>query len=87
MIGKLGLQTFKVIDNIKFKESQRPYQTDGLPAYAVRYLDNVITDETEVWDLQHNAVIDFKSLISILRFNNMSKREQKKLLKENQSAI
>jgi len=52
---------------IKFKETQRPYQTDGLDAYIILCYDDKLTDETPVIKLGDDKPFPFKTLLSILK--------------------
>lgn len=69
-------------EEIEFMSSKRPYQTDGLPAYAIGALDDDITDETPVVDISTGEVLTFKSLMSILNFNNLSEKDRKAILRD-----
>ena len=75
--------TYKELDYKKFLDSQRPYQTDGLPAYAVLCYDDNLTDDTPVKNIITNEIMTFKQFISILSFMDMTKDEQKEILKIN----
>lgn len=65
---------YQLLDYYKFKDSQRPYQTDNLPAYVILCYDNNLTDDTLVIDLITNSTIDFKTFLSILICMNLDKK-------------
>ena len=64
----------------EFNDSKRPYQTDGLPAYAVLCYDNDIKESTPVKNITTGEVMPFKAFITLLRMMNMTKKEQRKVL-------
>lgn len=68
-------------DLIKFNDSQRPYQTDGLEAYIIRSYNNKLEDNTEVLVLKDNSIISYKTLLSIIMISQISKSEIKELKK------
>lgn len=70
-----------VKDIIKFNDSQRPYQTDGLPAYVIQCYDDNLTNDTPVLDINSNEIISFKSFISLLILMNMNDNEIKEFKK------
>jgi len=72
---------FKLIDLIQFNDSQRPYQTDNLPAYIVQCYDDNITDDTKVLSLHRNEVINVKQLLALLT-PLPSKKELKEYIKD-----
>lgn len=47
-----------------FYDSKRPYQTDGLPAYAVLCYDDEITDDTVVLNINTNETITFRTFMN-----------------------
>jgi hypothetical protein len=64
----------------EFNDSKRPYQTDGLPAYAVLCYDNDIKESTPVKNITTGEIMPFKAFITLLRMMNMTKKEQRKVL-------
>lgn len=62
-------------DLIKFNDSQRPYQTDGLDAYVIQCYDNKLTNDTKVLCLNTNEIITYKDFINILIYLNTEKKE------------
>jgi hypothetical protein len=68
---------FDVGTYVRFNDSQRPYQTDGLDAYIVQCYDDKLNDNTPVLSLQSNEVMTLKQLLSILEWLNKSNEEQK----------
>jgi hypothetical protein len=72
---------YSMLDYLKFKDSQRPYQTDGLEAYVIQCYDNNLTLKTKVLSLQNNTIISIKELLNSINISNMSKKEIKKFIK------
>jgi predicted RNA-binding Zn-ribbon protein involved in translation (DUF1610 family) len=68
------------IEDIKFNDSQRPYQTDGMDAYIIEAYDDFITNENKVLCLKDNEIITVKYLIDEILLMNMSKKEIKESL-------
>ena len=64
----------------EFNDSKRPYQTDGLPAYAVLCYDDDIKESTPVKNITTGEIMPFKAFITLLRMMNMTKKEQRKVL-------
>ena len=77
--GKNG--QYELYDYIAFKESQRPYQTDGLPAYAVLCYDDNLTENTPVINVTTNEKMSFKQFMATIEFMNMTEEERKMILK------
>lgn len=77
---KKGNDQYEVI---KFKESQRPYQTDGLDAYIIKAYDDELADDAEVNYIKGSDksvyCLKFKELMTILEALNMPKNIFKKL--------
>ena len=72
--------TYKLLDEVKFQESQRPYQTDGLNAYSIRCYDDKLSDDTQVVDVKDmSKMMSFKAFMAMLQFDNMSEKEQKEV--------
>ena len=66
----------------EFNDSKRPYQTDGLPAYAVLCYDDNLTDNTPVINVTTNEKMSFKQFLYYLYAMNMSDKELKQLIKD-----
>ena len=64
-----------------FNDSQRPYQTDGLPAYIVQCYDNKLKTTTPVLDLVSGATISFHDFMMRLQCMNQSDADVKEMLK------
>lgn len=71
---------FVLADYIKFKDSQRPYQTDGLPAYVIQCYDDKLTDDTKVVDITTNEIMSFKSFIGLLTWMNLPDQEKIRII-------
>ena len=71
---------FILSDYIQFKDSQRPYQTDGLPAYVVLCYDDNLTEDTPVKNINTGEIMSFKSFISIIIWMNMSNNDKKEII-------
>lgn len=80
LVTKNGIK-FVLRDDIEFRDSKRPYETDGLPAYAVGALNDKITDETPVVDLKTGEIMSFKSLMAIIFFTNISNKDRKDIIR------
>ena len=65
---------------IKFYDSKRPYQTDGLDAYIIKTYNDKIEDDTIVQNVKTNEEIKFKDFLNILLFDNLSNNEKKELI-------
>ena len=63
----------------EFNDSKRPYQTDGLPAYAVLCYDDNLTDDTPVKNIITNEIMSFKQFMALIAFMNMDEKELKDL--------
>jgi hypothetical protein len=77
MVTDTNGNKFVLYEQIAFKDSQRPYQTDGLPAYAVRCLDDKITKDTPVLNIVDNkemALYQFINYLYYLNLPNTTKR-------------
>ena len=80
--GKLFSKDGKDIGKeIQFKDSQRPYQTDGLEAYIILAYDDKIEKDTPVLSIKTGEIINYTQLMGILQVLNMSKKELRKLIK------
>ena len=53
-------------ENIRFNDSKRPYQTDGLDAYIVLCYDDNLTDDTPVLSFQTGEIINVKQLLMLI---------------------
>ena len=73
---------YNLLDYYKFKDSQRLYQTDGLPSYVVLCPDDQVTPNTVVRNLYTDEKMTLQSFLVILQWMNMSKKEQKRMLKD-----
>ena len=67
-------------DYIQFKDSQRPYQTDGLDAYIIQCYNDNLTDDTPVVNINTGEKMSFKSFMAILIWMNMNDKEKEDLL-------
>lgn len=65
---------FILADYIQFNDSKRPYQTDGLPAYAVLCYDDNITNDTLVVNINTGELMNLKSFISLLDIDEYIRR-------------
>ena len=54
------------IDYYKFRDSQRPYQTDGLDAYIIKCYDDNLTDNTPVINIETKESMTFQTFIYII---------------------
>ena len=61
---------YNQLDNIKFKESQRKYQCDDLPAYAIQMPTDEITDDTEVLNIRTGERIKFSDFFEKIKLMN-----------------
>ena len=67
---------------IKFNDSKRSYQTDGLDAYIIQCYDDKLTNDTKVLCLKDNKEMSYKDFINEIKFLNYSKKEIRKIIKE-----
>lgn len=67
---------------MQFKDSQRPYQTDGYPAYIVICWDDHLTDETLVYSMNTGETFPLKTFIDLLIWHNMTEKERKELIQQ-----
>nr|DAO99784.1 MAG TPA: Protein of unknown function (DUF3106) [Caudoviricetes sp.] len=61
--GAFMVNGMDVVKYIKFNDSQRPYQTDGLDAYVVQAYDGNINDNCKVLSLKYEEVITVRDLV------------------------
>ena len=73
---------YSMLDYIKFNDSKRSYQTDGLDAYIIQCYDDKLTNDTKVLHLQTNKEMSYKDFINEIKFLNYSKKEIRKIIKE-----
>ena len=74
---------YRILDASKFNDSQRPYQTDGLMAYAVLCYDDNLTMDTPVKNINTGDIMPFSALIALLNFMNMKKKDKSQFIREN----
>lgn len=74
-------QLVNIHEYVEFNDSKRQYQTDGLPVYIVKCLDDNLSDKTPVVNLDTGEITTFKSFIAILRFINMNNKERRDVVK------
>ena len=72
--------TYNMLDYYKFRDSQRPYQTDNLNAYVIQCYDDNLTDNTPVLHINTNETITFKSFMAILNWLNLSNKSKKEII-------
>ena len=72
---------YNLSEFIQFKDSQRPYQTDGMEAYVVKAYSDKIEDDTIVQNVKTNEEIKFKDFLNTLLFDNLTEKEAKAMLK------
>ena len=73
--------SYKLIDEIRFQESLRPYQTDGLKAYIILCHTGVLKEDTPVYEVSNpEELITLKQFLAIIQFQCMTDKEQKKLV-------
>ena len=65
---------YSIYEYNKFKDSQRPYQTDGLPAYAVLCPDDKITKDNVVIDINTGKQLTLYGLIGLLKVQDIRVR-------------
>ena len=73
--------TINLSDIIKFNDSKRPYQTDGLPAYVVICYDDKMTLNTPVQNIVTGEVLDISKLISTLIWMNTCEKDKKEMIR------
>jgi len=82
VISNNGLE-FNLSEYTSFRDSQRPYQTDGLDAYIIKAYNDKIEDDTIVQNVKTNEEIKFKCFMNILYFDNLSEKDKKEIIKSN----
>ena len=66
----------KLSEYIKFNDSKRPYQTDGLESYVVQCYNDTIDYNSNVLDIKTNNIISMKQFILIVNeLNILSKNK------------
>lgn len=73
---------YKELDYKKEKETQRPYQTEGMDAYAILCYDDKLTPLTPVINIKTNEQMLFKDLINLLEWLNLPEEYQDQILSE-----
>ena len=73
---------FILSDYIQFKDSQRPYQTDGLDAYILRAYDNNITAKSQLVQISSNNTCTLDSFISKLRWLSLPAEDRNWAIRE-----
>ncbi len=73
--------TYKLADDIKFRDSQRKYQTDGLDAYIVSCLEDDLSDTTIVYNVASGSSMTLSGLLNLFQFSNLSDKEQREMVK------
>ena len=63
----------------EFNDSKRPYQTDGLDAYAILCYNDHLTFDTEVININTNSKMSFKDFLTMLCRINLTTGEQKSI--------
>ena len=66
-----GGRKANVREHLAYKDSQRPYQTDGLEAYVILCYDDNLQKTTPVISLCNDELITLNDLINILNLYNM----------------
>ena len=82
VISNHGLE-FNLYEYTLFRDSQRPYQTDGLDAYIIKAYNDKIEDDTIVQNVKINEEIKFKCFMNILYFDNLYEKDKKEIIKSN----
>lgn len=73
--------SYKLIDEIRFQESLRPYQTDGLKAYIILCHTGTLKDDSPIYDVSKpKELLTLKQFLTIIQFQCMTEKEQKKLI-------
>lgn len=65
-VGKWVVDGFDVGGYIQFKDSQRPYQTDGLDAYVILSYNDKLEKSTPVLSINSEQVMIYAQLLSII---------------------
>lgn len=65
---------------IRFNDSQRPYQTDGLPAYIIECPDDKLNDDCTVINVTTGDKMNLKQLKSLISFMNIPGKDQKSII-------
>ncbi len=73
---------YNIYDYTKFKDSQRPYQTDGLDAYVVQCPDDKLTGETIVVNVSTGKKYSFTGFIYLLASYKLHDSDIKEVLKD-----
>lgn len=72
---------FKVSDFIKFNDSKRPYQTDGLDAYVIKCYNDKLNEDSIAENVVTNESMKFSELMAILSFLDMDDDEINEFMK------
>jgi hypothetical protein len=78
IMWKLVVDGKDIGESIKFKDSQRPYQTDGMDAYVVLAYSNTVTDDTPVLSLQSGEIMTVRQMLVLLTPCTYGKKKKKK---------
>lgn len=81
MIHPYTKKKYNMLDYFKFKDSQRIYQTDNLPAFIILCPDDNLSEDSLVYDLLTKETFDFKTFLSKINWMNLSKKEKSKAIK------
>ncbi len=71
---------FILSDYIQFKDSQRPYQTDDLPAYSINCHNDNIDYSTTVTRIDTGENMAFKAFMSLLEWMDMDDKKKRELI-------
>ena len=71
----LSWNTYTEHDKIQFNDSKRPYQTDGLEAYAVLAYDDKIDDNIDVLDILSNKRMKFYQFMALINLYNLNHKK------------
>lgn len=69
-------------ESTAFKDSQRPYQTDGLKSYIIKAYDGKLSDDVEVFGLHDNSTTKLSVFLTTLSWMCKSEAERKQLIKD-----
>ena len=73
-------RSFNEFEYKKWKDSQRPFQTDRLPAYVIYCPDDQLTDQCDVENIATGEHMTFVALKALLIFMNASDEERREIL-------
>lgn len=72
---------FVLYEYIQFKDSQRPYQTDGLDAYVIECYDDKMADHTMVRNVYSGERQSLKDFMLYLEWESLSDIDKKEFIK------